>query len=527
MSDLPPLVADGGELRLARRAAAYVYGRREVTWPEDVDDPEDSLPDEREFGWVAKLPGPEPGFSERRFVRGDVKIDAVENVSDVEHVLDDTGRRAGGDVFFESMIEGRGLGRLKPGVDFDEGDLVDVRFWGRVLPDQLVTSIEWHDGVPSVKIGGQLTSDTSELARARAETIRLITQERRERAGDVAEARSMAISAQSTADTARSAAVTAQSAADTAQSSADTAQSTADTARGEVQQVRDTLAGEQAQEPDLLTQLVAVNDELQRLGQEPQPSLMLAFVSLSTALWQAQEILDAAQDDYAAQTQAQTDVQAELINAVQSQVDQVASGVWNIGYHGDGFWKVSGNTVTAVGTWVGEAMIDVSTRDTSYNPPLIERFVRKVNVGTTREWTYKNPLSASIFHYRKTTGAVKKYTQVIGQTVAGTSFTELASMTASTQSPHSVTATVGWDAAHRGAKYSLRVTLDGVQQAFVTTTNLGPVFPWEDGYRTQQLAATVNPKPGQVIAVEVLCDHPGESQRTVRSGSASVWWVER
>ena len=268
VSDLSPLVADDGELRLARRVASYVYGRREVTWPEGVDDPEDDLPDEREFGWVAKLPGPEPGLSERRFVRGDVQIDAVEQVSNVEQVLDDAASRAGGDVFFESMIEGRGLGRLVPGRDFDEGDLVDVRFWGRVLPDQLVTAVEWHDGVPSVKIGGQLTSDTGELARARAETIRLIGRERREREGDVAEVRSAASSAQSTANT----------------------------ARDEVAAVRDTLAGEQAGEPDLLAQLVAVNDELQRLGQDPQPSLMLAFVAMSTALWTEQRRIDALQD---------------------------------------------------------------------------------------------------------------------------------------------------------------------------------------------------------------------------------------
>ncbi|MCT1491359.1 hypothetical protein M3G47_01225 [Corynebacterium sanguinis] len=267
-SDLSPLVADDGELRLARRVASYVYGRREVTWPEDVDDPEDDLPDEREFGWTAKLPGPEPGLSERRFVRGDVQIDAVEQVSEVEQVLDDAASRAGGDVFFESMIEGRGLGRLVPGRDFDEGDLVDVRFWGRVLPDQLVTAVEWHDGVPSVKLGGQALSDVSDLGRARAETLRLIRRERSERQGDVAK-----VSAAASA-----------------------AQSTADTARGEVQAVRESLAGQDAGEPDLLAQLVAVNNELQRLGQDPQPSLMLAFVAMSTALWTEQRRIDALQD---------------------------------------------------------------------------------------------------------------------------------------------------------------------------------------------------------------------------------------
>ncbi|WP_288833661.1 hypothetical protein [uncultured Corynebacterium sp.] len=273
--NLPPLVADEGELRLARRAASYVYGRREVTWPEDMEDPEDSLPDEREFGWVAKLPGPEPGLSERRFVRGDVKIDAVEQVSDVEQVLDDAARRAGGDVFFETLIEGRGLGRLVPGRDFDEGDLVDVRFWGRILPDQLVTAVEWHDGVPSVKLGGQALSDVGDLARARAETVRLIGRERRERVGDVGR-----VSAQASA-----------------------AQSTASAAQAGVLEVRETLAGERSESADLVSQLAAVNTQLQALGQAPQPSLMLSFVALSTALWEEQRRIDAIQDQLIRETQ--------------------------------------------------------------------------------------------------------------------------------------------------------------------------------------------------------------------------------
>lgn len=283
MNDLPPLVADGGELRLARRVASYVYGRREVTWPEDVDDPEDNLPDEREFGWVAKLPGPEPGLSERRFVRGDVQIDAVENVSNVEELLDESASRAGGDVFFESMIEGRGLGRLKPGVDFDEGDLVDVRFWGRVLPDQLVTSIEWHDGVPSVKIGGQLTSDTSELARARAETIRLITQERKERAGDVAEARSMAVSAQSTADTARS----------------------------EAKELRDTLGGAGASPESLLSQLASINAQIVGMGGAEQPGLLSMYLAMNTRLWEFQQQWNREREEI----DTRQDAQAELLQS--------------------------------------------------------------------------------------------------------------------------------------------------------------------------------------------------------------------
>ena len=223
VSNLPPLVADGGELRLARRVASFVYGRREVEWPEDVDDPEELLPDGREFGWVAKLDDSEPGLSERRFVRADVKINAAEGHSDVEQVLDDSELRAGGEVYFESVIEDDGLGLLVPGVDFRQGELVDVRFWGRILKDQLVTSIDWVDGKPSVALGGQSIRDTGELARARAEMVRLINGERADRVDDVSKVSKRV-------DTVDEKAEGAQASADEADEKADTADKKADTA---------------------------------------------------------------------------------------------------------------------------------------------------------------------------------------------------------------------------------------------------------------------------------------------------------
>lgn len=220
---LPPLVADGGELRLARRVASFVYGRREVEWPEDIDDPEDLLPDGREFGWVAKLDDSEPGLSERRFVRADVKINAAEGYSDVEQVLDDCELRAGGEVYFESVVEGRGLGLLVPGVDFDKGDLVDVRFWGSILKNQLVTSVDWVDGNPSVALGGQSIRDFDELSRARAEMVRLIDGERAERIDDVGKVNKKAETADSKAETADRKAETADSKAEGADKKAATA----------------------------------------------------------------------------------------------------------------------------------------------------------------------------------------------------------------------------------------------------------------------------------------------------------------
>ncbi|HJG64039.1 MAG TPA: hypothetical protein K8U83_04555 [Corynebacterium stationis] len=276
---LPPLVADGGELRLARRVASFVYGRREVEWPEDVDDPEELLPDGREFGWVAKLEDSEPGLSERRFVRADVKINAAEGYSDVEQVLDDSALRAGGEVYFESVIEEDGLGLLVPGVDFRQGDLVDVRFWGRILKDQLVTSIDWVDGKPSVALGGQSIRDTGELARARAEMVRLINGERADRVDDVSKVSKRV----------------------------DTVDEKAEDALSGVDDVRAALAGEGATTEDLQAALDALNQQLQEQGEGSEESLSLiqAYIAANTARWELQQKVDEMQDRVSADLQAQ------------------------------------------------------------------------------------------------------------------------------------------------------------------------------------------------------------------------------
>ena len=496
MSDLAPLVADDGELRLARRVASYVYGRREVTWPEDVDDPEDDLPDEREFGWVAKLPGPEPGLSERRFVRGDVQIDAVEQVSNVEQVLDDAASRAGGDVFFESMIEGRGLGRLVPGRDFDEGDLVDVRFWGRVLPDQLVTAVEWHDGVPSVKLGGQALSDVDDLGRARAETLRLIRRERSEREGDVAKVSAAASAAQSTADAARS----------------------------EVTAVRESLAGEQAGEPDLLAQLVAVNDELQRLGQNPQPSLMLAFVALSTALWEAQQEIDAVQTAAITENEARIGEIAALTDElVKTQQELVARRIPVLSDGNDGqHFSRSGTTVTARGEWIGDVQVledGVGPRAVRIPNPEGGRTISLTNAGS---WVTLLALVSQGVMRRFVRGLSTSFpsASVSWGYVAGSP-----SFTASTTGAHTIRAKVEWERAIHLATYGLRIVVGGVVVKTIEQSNIGPLFG--SGVRSQMVTASdVMVNAGKKIELQVKADTGEGPAKWVRSLTLDVVWVE-
>lgn len=182
-TDVAALVVERGVIRLVRKMAAFAYGRREVTWPEDYEGPEKQLPDDRTFGYVAALPGDgRPlGLSERRFVRADVQIDAVDKWSNVERVLDDAAARTGGEVFVESLIEGRSLGNQVPGRDFKVGDRVPARVAGRVLPGQLVTGVEWRDGKPAVKLGGQEWQNAQARQDRNDGVLRQIANERRQR----------------------------------------------------------------------------------------------------------------------------------------------------------------------------------------------------------------------------------------------------------------------------------------------------------------------------------------------------------
>lgn len=283
------LVADGGDITVGRRAATYTYGTFQVTLPDGVDQvPTD---DRLQDGYIYRPDNPPTGRFDVGFVRADASVDLQAQTSDVEEVIDLAQRRVEGDVFFERDITAAGLGQNVPGVDFDVGDIVTVELWSKQLPSPVTAWDQITDqstGVTGdrVHVGGQLIADPVALRRQKNDLEQQIAAETRQRLRQVGQVD----------QTARS------------------AKSTADTARGEVAAVRDTLAGEQSGEPDLVSQLVAVNNELQRLGQSPQPSLMLAFVSLSTALWQAQQEINT--------QQAEINAQQDLINRQTREIDE-------------------------------------------------------------------------------------------------------------------------------------------------------------------------------------------------------------
>lgn len=185
-----PLIADGGSMRIVSRMAAYTWGTYSNEWPEGFDAPEPPG-DDRELGFVTKLPGREPGKFGRMFVRADASVDAVQKRSDVEDILDAAAKRTSGEVYFEREIGPEGHGRMVPYVDFDVNDFVPVRVWGRVLNDNLVTEINsiieaGHVVGYNTHIGGQTWWDLEALRTENREVDKVIGAERRERGDELA-----------------------------------------------------------------------------------------------------------------------------------------------------------------------------------------------------------------------------------------------------------------------------------------------------------------------------------------------------
>lgn len=523
VSNLPPLVADGGEIRLARRVASFVYGRREVEWPEDVDDPEELLPDGREFGWVAKLGDSEPGLSERRFVRADVKINAAEGYSDVEQVLDDSALRAGGEVYFESVIEEDGLGLLVPGVDFRQGDLVDVRFWGRILKDQLVTSIDWVDGKPSVALGGQSIRDTGELARARAEMVRLINGERADRVDDVSKVSKRV----------------------------DTVDEKAEDALSGVDNVREALAGAGATTEDLQGQLEELNQQLQEAGEGTEENLPLiqAYIASNTQRWLLQDQVDALQ------TNALDDHEQQIAELVESQDQLTATltemqknslvdktNIWAVRNFSNvdeenTYWRRSGQLSSrdqiflAKGTWRGEVVI---TSEWVYDgmPQTSHTFSTVPASNGSREITAPQPRPLAAFR-----SAVLQTTVFPGEqttrkhTLGGTNLSRSTWATLQTITVPDGAIDVNlffrvhWDWASHDV-YSIRITWNGATVGAVNTVNgLGPITPLGSGNRYMSSRRSVDGAASGTYRFEVLSHASESSQRRTSRGVVEVSWI--
>ncbi|WP_455005671.1 hypothetical protein [Corynebacterium propinquum] len=93
---------------------------------------------------------------------------------------------------------------------------------------------------------------------------------------------------------------------------------------------------------------------------------------------------------------------------------------------------------------------------------------------------------------------------------------------------HNFQARVIWDAVHRGANYKLRVSVDNrVVMSESSGTSWGPLFPWENGVRSQEAPLTsLDLRAGQRVKFEVYSDAQKPSSRMVQSAVCKAHWID-
>lgn len=296
------LQADAGELTVARRVAAYVYGTWGVQIPDGVEQQEQDYVD----GYLYRPDDAPRGRFDLAMVRSDATVDMKEQRSNAELVMDEASSRVEGRAFFERDISTGGLGRYTPGVDVHTGDIVDVQLWGRriALP---VTAIDMTTGADGptgwrVHVGGQLIEDTKALGLQNAAV----------RDAQAAEAKRM----QERAEKAVAAATSAAAAADTARDEAVAAKADAEAAASAAEQLRNEYTAATS------TVSTAV-DDAETAQQRAEAAAALADTKTAEAI-QANTAAGRARQQAIAAVQESLRIQGE-INQAHDEVDELHS----------------------------------------------------------------------------------------------------------------------------------------------------------------------------------------------------------
>lgn len=93
---------------------------------------------------------------------------------------------------------------------------------------------------------------------------------------------------------------------------------------------------------------------------------------------------------------------------------------------------------------------------------------------------------------------------------------------------HTIQSRVVWDAVHRGANYQLRVSVDNrVVISDSSGTSWGPMWPWENGVRSQEAPLTsLDLRAGQRVKFEVYSDAQKSSSRVIQSAVCKAHWID-
>ena len=209
--------------------------------------------------------------------------------------------------------------------------------------------------------------------------------------------------------------------------------------------------------------------------------------------------------------------------------------VFALGSGGDSHWtySTSNGRLVAKGSWRGDvqAVTTVNRQDSRGNRHnMLEAWEDQVpKRGGSRTYQVEVADSNGLVWYHVQPGQ----SRVISMDRANftpnyASWHQVDAFNVQSTGTHNFQAHVIWDAVHRGANYQLRVSVDNrVVISDSSGTSWGPMWPWENGVRSQEAPLTsLDLRAGQRVKFEVYSDAQKSSSRVVQSAVCKAHWID-
>ncbi|MGP5206421.1 hypothetical protein ACTXJY_00175 [Corynebacterium casei] len=485
----PFLIADAAEVAIMSPLAEAAFGSYDLQVPEgiDIEDIHDFEAPGNELGYVARLSPQRATGIARRFIRADVAVTAKDDTdpdvipeSDVDRVLSEAESRVESEFFLESDITKAGLGAWVPYVDFNVGDIVNVRIfdiWVTLPVTRIEPIISEGDVVDwRVHVGGQLLSDDQAREVENATIQKELIQDRRDLAGiDAKATRAVKESGEAKAE-----ASDAQSAAESADGKAEQAKD------GAVEVDESTAEALQAETENILNQLREQQEDLARIQSE---SVNVLMATKAGATWPGVEIVAGINPGTTWGFNA-PDSRGALVHAEHYRKGEASPNAQV---------KFKENLLPPTpGGWFIDAADDEYIRLTWAKPSAFQRGISELSTSgfspERGEWVTVDGL---------------------GVTAGNAASNGL------------LTVKVRWNAASRSAQYGIRLLVDGVVTGQRISTKIGPLSFLGDGTVTQTInVPNISVPAGRRVDVQVMSGAIASSARRVSRVELSGSWIE-
>lgn len=209
--------------------------------------------------------------------------------------------------------------------------------------------------------------------------------------------------------------------------------------------------------------------------------------------------------------------------------------VFSLGSGSDSHWSYSSSNgrLVAKGSWRGDvqAVTTVNRQDSRGNRHnMLEAWEDQVpKRGGSRTYQVEVADGNGLVWYHVQPGQ----SRVISMDRANftpnyAAWTQVDAFNVQSTGTHNFQARVIWDAVHRGANYQLRVSVDNrVVISDSSGTSWGPMWPWENGVRSQEAPLTsLDLRAGQRVKFEVYSDAQKSSSRVIQSAVCKAHWID-